>query len=196
MARIARFELAMSKIDAAHSEDPNVITVESVPMPYELHYAQKMTSYLESRLPDASETLQLAIRAQHFRRWEVPRDSYPMTRPGYHSWRTFLKKRQAEQAAVICKDCGYTPEEIERISSLIRKEDLKTDEETQALEDVACLVFLSDQFEDFAKNHDEEKLIRILQKTWAKMSPKGHEMVQALNLEGRPKELVETALKG
>lgn len=151
----SRLSKALALIDEAHSADPNQVEVNGQSLPYELHYAKKCTSYLEQRMPDASDTLQLAIRAQHFRRWEVPRSDYPMTRPGYYQWRTYLKKRQGEQAAKICRDCGYTEEEAERVAALVRKEDLKVDEETQALEDVACLVFLDDQFEAFEKEHDE-----------------------------------------
>lgn len=51
---------------------------------------------------------------------------------------------------------------------LIRKEDLKSNEETQVLEDVACLVFLDDQFEEFEKGVEEEKMLGILRKTWGK----------------------------
>jgi len=191
------YEKATALIDEAHSEDPNKITVNGEEVPYELHYAQKMDHYLALRAPNAvSETLRLAIRSQHFRRWEVPRSSYPMTRIGYHSWRTFLKKRQAEQTAKICLDCGFSEEEAERVAALIRKEDLKSDEETQILEDVACLVFLDDQFEAFQKDHDEDKIIKILQKTWGKMTDTGHELALKIPMEGRAKELVEKALAG
>jgi hypothetical protein len=190
------FEKALLAIDAAHSEDPNKVTINNTEMPYELHYAQKCTSYLEKRAPDAPDHLRLAIRAQHFRRWEVPRSSYPMTRPGYHSWRTFLKKRQASLVSSICLEAGYDAEFSERVGALIRKEDLKKDEETQILEDVACLVFLDDQFEAFEKEHDEEKILGILRKTWGKMSEEGHELALGMGMEGRPRELVEKALKG
>ncbi|KAI9713839.1 MAG: hypothetical protein M1820_000569 [Bogoriella megaspora] len=187
---------ATSLIDAAHSEDPNTYTLrDGSSTPYELHYAQKMSHFLSLRLAGASETLQLAIRAQHFRRWEVPRSSYPMTRPGYHAWRTFLKRRQAEQASSICRDAGYSDEEAERVAALIRKEDLKEDEETQVLEDVACLVFLDDQFEAFEKEHDEEKIVGILRKTWAKMSVEGHELALKLEMSSRARELVKKALE-
>lgn len=190
------FEKALAAIDAAHSEDPNKVIINGTEMPYELHYAQKCTSYLDKRAPDSPEHLRLAIRAQHFRRWEVPRSSYPMTRPGYHSWRTFLKKRQAQLVSEICVSSGYEEETAERVGALIRKEDLKKDEETQILEDVACLVFLDDQFEAFEKEHDEEKILGILRKTWGKMSEKGHELALGMGMEGRPKELVEKALAG
>lgn len=187
---------AVGLIDEAHAEDPNKITADGNEIAYELHYAKKMSHYLSLRSPNASETLRLAIRSQHFRRWEVPRSSYPMTRIGYHSWRTFLKKRQADQTAKICLDCGYSAEDAERVAALIRKEDLKSDEETQVLEDVACLVFLDDQFEAFQKDHDEDKIISILRKTWGKMTEKGHTLALQIPMDGRPKELIQKALAG
>ncbi|KAE9969750.1 hypothetical protein EG328_006681 [Venturia inaequalis] len=190
------YEKALASIDAAHTLDPKKIEVNGKEIPYELHYAQKMSHYLSLRAPTASDPLKLAIRSQHFRRWEVPRDSYPMTRPGYHAWRTFLKKRQAEFAAQICREAGYGEEEAERVASMVRKEDLKSDEETQVLEDVACLVFLDDQFAEFEKEHDEGKIIKILQKTWGKMSERGHELAMEIPMSGRPLELIEKALAG
>jgi hypothetical protein len=191
------FEKALSAIDAAHALDPTKTTLaDGASLPYELHYAQKCTAYLEKRAPNAPDHLRLAIRAQHFRRWEIPRSSYPMTRPGYHAWRTYLKKRQAELVEQICVECGYEKDVADRVGSLIRKEDLKKDEETQVLEDVACLVFLDDQFEAFEKEHDEDKILGILRKTWGKMSERGHELALEMRMEGRPKELVEKALAG
>jgi hypothetical protein len=183
------YDKALSAIDAAHALDPTLTTLpDSTTIPYELLYAQKSTAYLEKRLPTAPEHLRLAIRAQHFRRWEVPRSSYPMTRPGYHAWRTFLKKRQAELVAKICVDAGYTPEVAERVGALIRKEDL--------LEDVACLVFLDDQFEAFEREHDEDKIVGILRKTWGKMSERGHEMALEIRMEGKAREVMDKALAG
>jgi hypothetical protein len=190
------FEKALAAIDAAHALDPTKVTIVNEELPYELHYARKCSSYLEKRAPDAPEHLRLAIRAQHFRRWEIPRSSYPMTRIGYHAWRTFLKKRQASLVTEICVSAGYNQETADRVGALIRKEDLKDDEETQVLEDVACLVFLDDQFEAFEKEHDEEKILGILRKTWGKMSLKGREMALGMGMEGRSKELVEKALAG
>lgn len=190
------FDRALAAIDAAHTTDPNKTTIDGKEVPYELHYAQKCTSYLEKRSPDASEALRLAIRAQHFRRWEVPRSSYPMTRVGYHAWRTYLKKRQAELVVPICSEAGYSSEITDRVAALIRKEDLKEDEETQVLEDVACLVFLDDQFEQFEKEHDEQKIINILRKTWGKMTERGHELALQIPMSGRPQELVQKALTG
>ena len=191
-----KLKAALEIIDEAHSQDPKKVEIDGTEQPYELHYGQKMSHYLAKRNPSASDVLQLATRAQHIRRWEVPRDSYPMTKAGYHAWRTYLKKRQADLAEKICLDCGYPGDDAMRVAQLIRKEDLKNDEETQTLEDVACLVFLDDQFEEFEKQHDEGKIIKILQKTWGKMSPRGHELALELPMSGRCKELISKALAG
>lgn len=186
----------MAAIDAAHAQDPNK-TVGAEQGPYELHYAHKMTAYLDKLVPEASENLQLAVRAQHFRRWEVPRDSYPMTRIGYHSWRTGLKKRQAEQVEAILKEHHYSDADASRVAALIRKEGLgKADAEAQALEDVACLVFLDDQFDEFKEKHDEDKIVRILAKTWAKMSQPARDMALDMHMELDSRRLVEKAVAG
>lgn len=220
-----KYHRALAAIDAAHSQDPNLTTIpiankdeqngnttETKQVPYELHYAQKMTSYLDSYSPDASEPLRLAIRAQHLRRWEIPRSSYPATKVGYFSWRTFLKNRQADQAREICLDAGYSAEEAGRVAALVKKENLKKrpvngdneneadnnksreEDEAQILEDVACLVFLDDQFDAFEKEVDEEKMLGILRKTWAKMSDKGRQVALQIKMSDRCMELVQKAL--
>ncbi|MCJ1372262.1 hypothetical protein MMC20_003485 [Loxospora ochrophaea] len=191
-----RFQKAFETIDSAHAQDPRTITIDGAEVPYELHYARKMSDYLEQRCPTAPDALRLAIRAQHFRRWEVPRDSYPMNKPGYHAWRTFLKKRQADLTSQICEDCGYSEDDASRVASMIRKENLKQDEETQILEDVACLVFLDDQFEEFEKEHNEDKVVTILRKTWGKMSERGQEIALTISMSDRAKSLVAKALSG
>lgn len=195
-ARMSEKKLAaaLKLIDEAHAQDPTKIEVDGKEQPYELHYSQKMSRYLEKCNPSAPDTLRLAIRAQHFRRWEIPRDSYPMNRVGYHAWRTYLKKRQADMASQICLNCGYSEVDATRVAHLIRKEDLKVDEETQTLEDVACLVFLDDKFEEFEKQHDEEKIVKILQKTWGKMSEKGHELAVKIPMSDRCKAILSKAL--
>lgn len=204
---MTKFEKAFALIDEAHSQDPRQVTppttttdtTEPTPIPYELHYANKMTKYLTQRLPNASETLQLAIRAQHLRRWEVPRDTYPKTKPGYYAWRSYLQKRQAEIVQQMCLDSGYSAADAGRVAALVRKEGLKQeDEETQVLEDVACLVFLDDRFEEFERAVEEEKMVEILRKTLLKMSGVGRELAGQVvgGLSERAKELVRRALEG
>lgn len=206
----ANYATAIRLIDEAHSHDPKRIPapddtsvispITSSTVPYELHYAQKMTRWLTLRSPDASPALQLACRAQHFRRWEIPRDSYPMTRAGYLTWRAKLKAQAATQIAELLKSPAITPplpqEVIDRVAALIRKENLTKDEEVQVLEDVACLVFLDDQIDDFEQKpeNDEDKVVNILKKTWVKMSPEGQTLALQMDLSDRAKSLIQKAL--
>ncbi len=192
---MTRFDRALASIDRANSEDPTTVRVDGAMQPAELVYSQRMTSTLTRFRPDASEALQLAARAQHLKRWTVPRETYPMDRAGYHRWRNDLKRRHAEWAGVILLDAGYDAETIARVASLIRKENLKADAEAQTLEDVACLVFLEHYSAGFAAKHEDAKLIVILQKTWAKMSPAAHSAALALPLSPRIVELVQRATK-
>lgn len=119
-----------------------------------------------------------------------------MNKMGYLKWRTFLKKRQGDLAAAICLGCNIPRDECDHVAALIRKEDLKNNEETQALEDVACLVFLEDQFDAFEKEHNEDKVVDIVRKTWGKMSAKGRELALGMNHSDRALELVKKALAG
>ncbi|KAK0735494.1 hypothetical protein B0T21DRAFT_412116 [Apiosordaria backusii] len=193
----SNYETALKLIDEAHAQDPRKGPND---VPYELHYAQKMTRWLAQRKPDASPALQLACRAQHFRRWEIPRSTYPMTRPGYLTWRAKQKSVAAAQLSELLASPqiqpALAPEEIERVTALVRKEDLKSNEETQVLEDVACLVFLDDQFDDFESKPeiDEAKIVSILQKTWGKMSEEGRALALGMDLSERAKMLVGKAL--
>jgi hypothetical protein len=192
------FTAARAQIYAAHDQDPTKHTTSSGEvLPYETHYSHKMESYLAQRHPSASEILKLAICGQHFRRWEVPRDQFPMTKLGYHSWRTHLKKRQATLIGEILASHGYSEEDVARCRALIEKEGLKQGEhEVQVLEDVACLVFLDDQFDEFREKHDEGKIVTILQKTWGKMSKEGQEMALKIPMTEECQALVGKALGG
>jgi hypothetical protein len=189
-----RFRRAIEQFDSINAEDPNVEAVNGVSQPKELLYAQRMTHWLDRLVPDASEPLRLAARCQHIRRWHIPRITYPMERQGYHRWRTELGKYHAETAGQVLRDVGYDPETIARVQSLLRKERLKADPETQALEDVICLVFLEYYFEPFSEQQEEQKLIGILRRTWAKMSPRGQAAALALSLRPEKRQLIEKAL--
>lgn len=173
---ILRFRHAIDRIDAANDDDPRRAMDERTgeEVARERLYARRMTEALARLDRDASVALRLAVRAQHIRRWTIPRDEYPMDRAGYLRWREALKRFHAETTAAILRDVGYDEETIARVSSLLRKERLRTDPETQTLEDAACLVFLEYEFADFAPRHDDAKIVEIVRKTWGKMSERGH----------------------
>jgi len=196
MDQQTRFDRAIRGFDAANARDPNFVMIAGENRPRELVYAQRMTAWLLRIEPDASEALRLAARSQHICRWTRPRADYPMTRAGYHRWRTELGRFHAETAGGILRDAGYEQTTIDRVGSLLRKEHLKTDPEVQTLEDVICLVFLENYFADFAAQHPREKVIDIVRKTWKKMSVRGHEQALGLALPPGAAELVGEALNG
>lgn len=181
----ARLDCAFDRIDAFNRGDPNG---------KELIYGRRMSDRLDQFEPGASEELRIAARAQHIGRWRIPRGNYPMDRRGYKAWRTELAKLHAQTAAEILRECGYGGETIERVSSLLQKKKLKVDPEAQTLEDVACLVFLEHYFAEFAAQHSDEKVIRILQRTWIKMSGRGRDAALKLPLTDHERSLVERAL--
>ena len=185
-----RFNQAIALFDAANGEDPNQETFEGVTYPKEVLYAQRMTAWLEKFEPNASEALKLAARAQHIRRWAIPRSEYSMDRKGYDLWRTTLAKFHGDTAAEILKQVGYDDATIERVKALLLKERMKLDPEGQTLEDVICLVFLQYYFVEFSSHYSEPKLVGIVRKTWKKMSDRGHD--EALKLAPLfPSQLLE-----
>lgn len=193
----ARFDLAIAKFDAANAEDPNKEMFEGKEYPKELLYAQRMTDMLQRFAPDAPEQLHLAVRAQHICRWKIPRDSYPMDKAGYMQWRTYLYKFHGETAGEIMREAGYDEDMITKLKSLLRKEKLKLNPDTQMLEDVVDLTFLEHYLEAFVhkySHYEEEKLLDILRKTWKKMSEKGHEAALKLNYTPEMLAVVKKAL--
>ncbi len=182
-----RFTLAIARIDAANATDPHH---------KELLYSQRMTQWLQKIAPDAPEPLRLAARAQHIMRWQIPRSDYPIDRAGYHRWRTRLYDFHADATVQILRGVGYDEPTIARVRSLIRKERIKSDPDTQTLEDVICLVFLENYFHEFAQDHEQAKLITILQRTWKKMSARGHQAALQLPLRDEDRAIIESALGG
>ena len=194
MADANRFQAAMAAFDQANHADPKTIIINGASRAGEVVYAERMTEMLTAFLPQASEHLQLAARSQHIERWILPRDSYPMDRKGYLQWRADLKLHHAKRATELMLAAGYELSDCERVASLLKKEKMKSDDESQALEDVVCLVFLKYYFTEFGASHSEEKIIDILQKTWRKMSDKGHEAALALPFSDENKAIILKAL--
>lgn len=93
--------------------------------------------------PEASQAVKLAVRAQHIRRWMIPRNEFPMDRQGYLQWRTRLYKFHAQTAGDLMREAGYGEEMVEPVMTAVSKKGLKVNPETQLMEDVGDLVFLS-----------------------------------------------------
>jgi hypothetical protein len=191
---VERFESALRRFDEENSRDPNLIEVDGVKRPRELVYAEWLSEWVLRLSPEASEELRLAARSQHLCRWMTPRSSYPMTRPGYLSWREALKKFHAKKSADILRSVGYSEESVARVMSLNLKKGLPHDAEVQTLEDALCIVFLEKQFAELASKTSDEKLINALQKSWRKMSAAGHQRALELSYGPREKALLDHAL--
>ena len=175
-----RFERALALFDAANAEDPNLEEGQ----PKELLYGRRMSDMIGRFAPDASEAAQLAVRAQHIQRWKVPRSRYPMNKEGYHAWRTGLYTFHADTAGGLVRQAGYDDAMIGRVKKAVGKRGIKSNPETQLLEDIANLVFIEHYMLAFAQSkpeYDEEKWLEIIRKTWKKMS----KTAQAYALSGK-----------
>jgi hypothetical protein len=193
MTQTKHYNKAVELIDAANAEDPNLELVDGKETAKELIYGQRMSDMIDAYLPNADDVARLAVRAQHIQRWKSPRKDYPMNRKGYHLWRTNLYKFHSETAANLLQQAGYDDEFIQRVKLAIAKKSLKTNPDTQIVEDVAALVFLQfymlDFYKKFSTEYDKDKWIDIIQRTWKKMSPQAHEFALSGKIE-LPQSLV------
>ena len=141
------FRSVLSAIDNINKADTNITLVDGVEHPKELLYGQRMSQCLAKHWDDASELLQIAVRAQHIKRWHLKRAEFAQGKAGYYQWRIALGKFHGELAASIMLENGYSTEQAEQTATIIRKDLIrkgkaKENNDSQTLEDVACLVFL------------------------------------------------------
>ncbi len=180
------YTATVALMDAANSEDPNIETADGREWPKELLYSQRMSDMLGRYKPDADDVAKLAIRGQHIQRWKSPRDAYSMDRKGYHQWRTGLYKFHADAVAELMAKTGFDEASQERVRKAVGKREIRANDDTQLLEDVASLVFIEHYMLAFVEKHpeyDEEKWIDIIRKTWKKMSAEAHEFALSGSIE-------------
>ena len=188
---------ALELYDAANSKDPNLEIEDGKEVAKELLYSHRMLDMLNRFLPDADDVAKLSVAAQHIERWKSPRSDYPMDRKGYHLWRTNLYKFHAETAAKILEEVGFDEATIERVKLAIGKKNLKKNQDTQILEDIAALTFMEHYMMAMYLNYpqyDEEKWIDIIIRTWKKMSPQAHDFALSGNVK-LPPDLVPVIQK-
>lgn len=194
MTQTSQLRCALDRIDEANLADPNLEEVAGEQMPKEYAYGNHMTRWLFELEPEPSERMQIACRAQHIERWRMPRKDYPEGRKAYYQWRQACGRFHGKRAAEIMAECGYPEAECARVEIILTKRELRRqDPDTQLLEDVACLVFLERYFAEFYQqkaDYDREKWVRIVRRTWDKMSPRAHEA--ALALAGNLPEHLQT----
>jgi ketosteroid isomerase-like protein len=189
-----RFARTLDAIDAANAADPNIVTVRARQGPKEVVHAELVTEWVRRLRPDAGEPLLLAARGHHFRRWTVPRSSYPAGRAGYLRWRRALHGQQAEELGALLTECGYDATTIARVRGLVKKDGLGRDDDAQVLEDALCLVFLETQLVDVAARLDPDTLHTVLAKTARKMSSAGRAAIGDVPLDPVARTLLDGAL--
>lgn len=191
----SRLQNTINAIDEVNQLDPISINVNNTDIARELIYGQRMSQCLNEFWQDANELLQIAVRAQHIKRWHLLRKEFDAGRTGYLLWRKQLGVFHADLTSKIMLDNGYTNEDTEQVTIMLTKKGIKTNSDTQTLEDVACLVFLQHYFDDFANKHDNDKLVDIVQKTWRKMSDKGHDIALQVEFPSHLAAIITQALK-
>src|ERR1700688_3347258 len=115
MAPSARLRAALAAIDDANGADATLVTVRGRTGPKEIVHADLVTEWVLRRKPEADDALLLAARGHHFRRWTVPRTSYPAGRSGYLRWRKDLHAQHADELGVVLRDAGYDDATIARV---------------------------------------------------------------------------------
>lgn len=191
---MGRFEDAIAAIDAANADDPNQIEVRGERQPKELAHAALMTEWVERLDPTATEAQRLAARAHHLRRWSSPRSSYPDGRAAYLRWRTALRQQHAEEVAGLLIAVGYDDATVARVQTIIRKDGLGSDPQVQVHEDALCLVFLETQLAATTDDLGDDKMLDVIRKTAAKMSPAGLAQVAELPMREHDRALIAQAL--
>ena len=192
------YQAVIADIDACNAGDPRQDIIGGGSRPREVVYSERMSECLTRLYPDASEELRIAARAQHICRWQIARDHYPLGRDGYSAWRSACREHHAALTGSVMRRHGYPETQIAHVAAIIKKQRLKRDPESQALENVVAVVFAQHYLDEFAAAHPsytDEKFVDILRKTLRKMDAVGHAAVIALQVPPRVERLVEMALK-
>ena len=191
-----QFDEAIQRIDAANRQDPRTEMVDGRAEPREWFFARRVVQWVERLAANPSEELLLAARAHTIRRWMIPRDRYPMSVAGYHHWRNALAVFHADEAEAILREVGYPAETVQAVRAFITRANWPANAEACVLEDADCLVFLETKLAGYIDAWGEPKTVRILQRTWKKMTPEGRARALELKLGAREMELVRRAVGG
>lgn len=183
------YKAVLSNIDEINSKDPNKEDF----LPGEQLYSQRMLKTLLKLNPEAEDDLKVACYGQHIKRWAYPRSDYPEGKAGYLRWRKELYNIHGELTAECILKAGESRDFAESVKNImVNKTTGRGD--SQYLEDTACLVFLEYYFDAFIKKHEREKLIKIVVKTWNKMSEKAHEAALKIAYSDEQMALLKQAL--
>lgn len=185
---------AHARMNAINGADPRTVAADDGLRPRELVMSEHLEAWVRRLNPDPSVPLLLASRSQHLARWTIPRTSYPAGRLGYLQWRKALCQMHADLTTEILREVGFDEPTIQAVREINLKRGLRSNPDTQLMEDALCLTFLEQEWADFAAKHEDEKALAVLRKTWRKMSARGQQLAHDVPLSGRAAELLRQAL--
>lgn len=186
----ALFDAAVAAIDAANADDPTRVLVRGSEQPLALVHGRIAAEWVALLAPGADDTVRLAARAHHLRRWELPRTEYEPGRTGYLLWKRDQRKRHADDVGVLLERVGYDAATIAAVQSAV----LRQGEAGQVVEDAACLVFIETQLAAVAGQLDRDHLVQVIRKTAKKMSPAALAAVGTIPLGDVEQALLAEAL--
>lgn len=186
---------ALTIFDQINSQDSNILVFQNEKYPKEILYANWLTHWIEKLNPIVSDSLRLASRCQHLKRWAIPREQYAIGLKGYMQWKKELLNFHAEESEKVLISLGIERTLIERVKVINLKKDIKNNPEVQTMEDALCLVTLEFQLEDFSLKHDDEKIITIIKKSWVKMSEPAKILAKSIPYSDRVLKLVLLAIQ-
>jgi len=160
-----------SAIDAINADDPNSLAWNGESVPRSLLQGQRATVWLPKVADAPSTAVSVAARAHHLARWQIARSSYPEGRAGYLRWRKASKAASAELLVTTLVPLGVATDVVSKTVDLIQRVGLGSDPDAQAVEDVACLVFLETDYVALLERLGKDKSADAVRKTLKKMSP-------------------------
>ena len=188
------YEAAIAAIDEANAADPTIVAVRGTLQPLALVHGLLASEWVARLHDDADDTLLLAARAHHLRRWELPRAQYEPGKAGYLRWKRDQRQRHARDVGELLAAVGYDSVTIGRVQALVRRDRLAGDADSQAVEDAACLVFIETQLADVSTILEHGRLLDVIRKTAEKMSPAALAAVSDIQLGEPERVLLATAL--
>ncbi len=200
MPRDRRYVAATAEMLRVHAQDPrreaDADPDQPQDQPTEWLYTQRLIGWVARLDPEASEELMLAAHGLHLSRWTVPRDSYPMTRKGYHDWRDRLRALHADESEAILRECLYDEATVARVRELVDRTTYPDDPESRVIEDAVSLLLIERQLGEFAAKTERAKLMRVVRRVWVRMTPSAQELALALPLGEAEAEIIREALDG
>lgn len=188
--------IARERADRINAGDPRtVVAPDGRELPFELAYADRLEHWIGLLIPAPSAALSFACRAQHVRRWEVPRDEFPAGRAGYHAWRRRLEDLHVAVAREILAGAGCGADDVARVERILRKRERDSDPEVQAMQDAVSLATVELQMGSLEAKLDEAKLVEVLRRTMAKMSPPGRALAASIRLGDEARRILALAAR-